>query len=113
MSERVLCQSAVKMHVAAIHKQMLASNVAGPAGEEKYYHCGDFVGRGHALLERDLRKNSLKLLVWTWKGVEPLTIERRHHFSWDDRVHADSVFEQFRGPFPGEGENRTFRGSVT
>src|SRR6266699_4406048 len=73
-----LSQRAVQVHVAAVHKNMLAGDVTGAAGNEKYYHRGDLVGRGHSLFQRNLGKDGFEFFVGIWKGIEPLAIKRCH-----------------------------------
>src|SRR6185437_4024384 len=77
----MLGQRPVEMHIAAVHKNMLARHVPGPSRDEKYYHRRNFFGLSHSLLQGNFREDSFELFVWIWESIEPLTIQRGHHLS--------------------------------
>src|SRR6266581_658525 len=103
-----LCQRPVQVHVAAIHKKMLAGNVPRLGRKEKYYHRRDLIRRGHPFFQMYLREDGLQLLVRIRESVEPLPIERSHNFGGDDSIYANPIFQQFRRPLARQGKNRAF-----
>src|SRR5262249_1461054 len=90
-----LRQRPVKVHISAIHKQMLAGDVWGAAGKQKYYHRCDFIRCGHALFEWNFCEDRLELLVWVGKSIEPLAIQRSHNLRRHDCIHTNSIIQQF------------------
>src|SRR5258708_1634193 len=86
-----LSQSSIKVHVSAIHEQMLAGDVCGARRKQEDYHGRDLIGRGHSMLQRDLCQNGLKLLFRVGKCAEPPPVQRGHYLCGNNRVHADAV----------------------
>src|SRR6202030_570562 len=58
-----LRQSAIEMHVAAIHHNVLPGDVAGLRPNKKQKHGGDFLRGGHPVPQRNLRDNLFPLLL--------------------------------------------------
>src|SRR6185437_11207 len=44
----MLGQRTIQMHIAAIHKNVLAGHVSCSRRDEKYYHRSNFLGRRHS-----------------------------------------------------------------
>src|SRR3954470_8436359 len=70
----MLGQRAIQMHIAAIHKNMLACHVPRSRRDEEYYHRCNFFRLSHSLLQRNFSQNSFELFVRIRKSSEPLAI---------------------------------------
>ena len=97
------------MHIASVDKQMLSVYVSGSGGNEKHGHGRDFLSPGHPVFQRNLGQDGTQFLFRVRKGGEPGTVERRHHFRRDNRIHANPARQQFRSPFPGQRQDGAFR----
>src|SRR3954464_12617379 len=110
--QRQLRQSSIQMRVAPIDKNVLSGNVCCLGRKQKDCHRCDFLRQGHALAQWHLRNYGLQFLFRIREGVEPLAIERRHYFRWNDGIDPDAVGKKLGGPFAGQGENGSFGGGV-
>ena len=100
-------QGAIEVDVAAINIEVLAGDVSCAWREEEARHRRDLLGQRHPVSQGDVREDFGLFGGGIGEAVEPLPVERRHHFGRDDGVDANAAGQQLDGPLTGEREDGT------
>src|SRR5580698_8335703 len=94
-----LGQGSIQVYVTAVDNEMLPGGVRGLRGREKKHgHRGNLRRQSHAMAQRNLVCDALKLRIGIAQRVEPTAIEGRHDLCGQDGIDADVVRQEFSSP---------------